>query len=233
MKASIILEQHTGRIVTLQVGVPTHHPTSVPANGVKTWQTSFFRVPSATPRWLFTTHLDGNEQADKEHHGQWNQVMLFYAAAHYPLWQTELDLPVIGPGGFGENATVEGQSEATVCLGDRYAIGDAIIQITGPRYPCWKNNQRWGVAELLERIKANGRTGWYCSVAQEGMLAPGDAITLLDRPFPRWTIALINDFAHGHNADAALAEELCACPLLDDGFWPTVIHTALKKRRVK
>lgn len=224
------MEQIAGTIVSLQVGVPMQHPTSVPMNGSKTWQTSFFRAPSAGPRWLFKTHLEGNQQADTENHGKWNQVMLFYANAHYPLWRTELDLPAIGPGGFGENLTVDGLSEASVCLGDVYAIDDeAVVAISGPRYPCWKIAQRWGVADLTDRVAATGRTGWYCSVEQEGPIRPDATLTLIERPHPRWTMALINDLAHGRNTDDALAEEFYQCPLPDD-FWPSVIRAAFKKR---
>src|SRR5271165_6343100 len=116
------MEKIVGTIASLQVGAPKQHPTSLPLNGRKTWETSFFRAPAADPRWLFKTHLEGNRQADTENHGKWNQVMLLYANAHYSHWQAELDLPDIGPGGFGENVTVDGLSEATVCLGDLYAI---------------------------------------------------------------------------------------------------------------
>jgi len=61
------------------------------------WQTSFFRTPSTEPRWLYTTHLDGNAQADTQNHGSLVQAVLLYAASHYPLWQNELDLLEIGP----------------------------------------------------------------------------------------------------------------------------------------
>jgi MOSC domain-containing protein YiiM len=71
------------------------------------WTTSFVRVPSTEPRWLYTTHLDGNAQADTNNHGRPDQAVLLYAAAHYPLWRAELGRPEIGPGGFGDNITVE------------------------------------------------------------------------------------------------------------------------------
>ena len=69
--------------------------------------TSFVRVPSAEPRWLDTTHLDGPAQADTTNHGGPDQAVLLYAAAHYPLWRAERGRPALGLGGCGENFTVE------------------------------------------------------------------------------------------------------------------------------
>ena len=101
-------------------------------------ETSFFRVPSPKPRWLYTTHLEGNAQADTRNHGRPSQVVLLYAAVHYPIWQAELGRPDIGPGAFGEELHKSGLSEETVCVGDIYHVGAARIQVIGPRYPCWK-----------------------------------------------------------------------------------------------
>jgi hypothetical protein len=111
---------------TIQVGTPHHYALPV-AEGERerSWQTSFFRQPSPERRWLSTTHLVGNAQADTTNHGTPNQAVLLYAAIHYPAWRQELDRLEIGPGGFGENFTVDGLDETTTCIGDVYAVGDA------------------------------------------------------------------------------------------------------------
>jgi MOSC domain-containing protein YiiM len=212
----------------VQVGTPHWHDNTLNA-AERRWNTSFFRTPSAEPRWLYMTHLDGNEQADKKNHGRLDQAVLLYAAAHYPLWQQELGREDVGPGGFGENFTVAGLSEATACIGDIYGIGDARIQVTGARYPCWKIETRWGIAGLTARVAATGRTGWYCCVLQEGLVAPGMPITLVERPYPRWTVALVNDFGHDRNKDMALAKELASCPALV-GFWQKLVVKQAKKK---
>lgn len=214
--------QQIATIETVQVGRPQRYPLPARNGRQRSWQTSFFRLPSGERRWLFTTHLEGNEQADKKHHGSLNQAVLLYAAAHYPHWRAELALPEIGPGGFGENLTVAGMTEETACIGDIYAIGEARIQVTGPRYPCTKISRRWGVRGLTQRVAKSGRTGWYCRVLQEGWVEPDAPLLLVDRPFPRFTIALVNDFAHGRNRDVAAAEELAACPLLE-AWWGELV----------
>jgi MOSC domain-containing protein YiiM len=186
------------------------------------WETSFFRTPSPQPRWLYITHLEGNAQADTKNHGRPSQAVLLYAAAHYPIWQAELGRTEMGPGGFGENFTITGLSEETACAGDVYAIDETRIQVTGPRYPCWKIERRWGIDGLTARVAATGRTGWYCRVLQEGLIEPGTPVQLVERPYPGWTMALINDFGHGRNHDLEIARQIAACPLLND-FWRDLV----------
>lgn len=214
---------HIGKIISLQVGTPLPYGTAGATNTMEqAWTTSFFRTPSPQPRWLYTTHLDGNAQADTKNHGTLNQAILLYAAAHYPIWQAELGWSELGPGGFGENCTVEELSEQTACIGDIYALGEARIQVTSPRYPCWKIERRWQHPGLTARVMATGRTGWYCRVLQEGLIEPGMPITLVERPYPHVTVALVNDFAHAHNDDAALAQTIAACPLLP-ALWSKLV----------
>ena len=217
-----------GVLATVQVGTPQRHggESGQDPDG-RSWVTSFVRAPSAARRWLHTTHLDGNEQADKKNHGTPDQAVLLYAAAHYPLWRSELGRSDIGPGGFGENFTVAGLSEAGACIGDTYAVGEARIQITAPRYPCVKIARRWGIPELTARVAETGRTGWYCRVVGEGWVEPGLPLTLVDRPYPRYTVALTNDFGHARNRDVEAARELAACPLLPARWQRLVVRRAM------
>jgi MOSC domain-containing protein YiiM len=220
-----------GVLQSVQVGSPRHYGVSKATDPMeRRWQTSFFRTPSTEPRWLYTTHLDGNAQADLKHHGSLTQAVLLYAASNYLLWQAELRRQDIGPGGFGENFTIDGLNEETACIGDIYALGAARIQVTGPRYPCWKIERRWGLAGLTARVAETGRTGWYCSVLHEGMIEPAMPVTLIERPYPQWSMALINDFAHGRNKDIEQAQALSACPLLHE-FWAELIMRNVTKKQ--
>jgi MOSC domain-containing protein YiiM len=195
----------------------------------RSWETSFFRQPSPERRWLSTTHLAGNMQADTTNHGTPNQALLLYAAMHYPAWRQELGRSEIGPGGFGEDFTVDGHDETTACIGDIYALGDAHIQVTGPRYPCVKISRRWGIPTLTARVAETGRTGWYCRVLQEGWVEPGVPILLVNRPYPTMSVARVNDVGHGRDHDLAAAQELAACPLLPEWWQHLVLQRATGK----
>jgi MOSC domain-containing protein YiiM len=222
--------KQVGILQSVQVGTPKQYGTTNPEDPLQgKWETSFFRTPGTQPRWLYTTHLEGNRQADEKNHGQLGQAVLVYAATHYPAWQAELGIQTIGPGGFGENFTVHDLTEETSCIGDTYAIGTAQIQVTGPRYPCWKIAMRWGKAGLTERVAESGRTGWYCRVIQEGMIEPGAEIMLVERPYPEWTVALTNDFGHERNKDVETARALATCPLLHEFWQKLVIRRTMEK----
>ena len=209
-------ERQIGVLQSVQVGTPHRYDNASVGDGLgHRWETSFFRTPSALARWLYTTHLDGNAQADTKNHGSPDQAVLLYAAAHYPLWRAEVDRLEIGPGGLGENFTIDGLTERTACIGDTYAIGEALIQVSGPRYPCAKIERRWGVAGLTARVAETGRTGWYCRVLREGLVEPGAPVALVERPYPEWIVALVNDFGHNRNKDAQTARALAGCPLLN------------------
>jgi len=221
-------DRQIGVLYSLQVGVPHRYGSAHAANPLeRPWKTSFFREPSPHARWLFTTHLEGNQQADTRHHGQPSQAVLLYALAHYPLWQIELNLPEIGPGGLGENFTLSGLSEETACLGDIYRLGEAHIQVTQPRYPCWKIERRWGKTGLTARVAESGRTGWYCRVLQEGSVEPGMPLLLVERPYPQWTIARINEYTHGSRHTVEQARQLAACPALPDVWADLVVKRAI------
>ncbi len=220
-----------GTLQSVQVGRPHRYGVARSKDPMsRQWETSFFRVPSTEPRWLSTTHLEGNLQADRKNHGRPDQAVLLYAAAHYPVWQAELGRPEMGPGGFGENFTIDGLTEDTACIGDIYAIGEARIQVTGPRYPCWKIERRWSFPGLTARVAETGRTGWYCRVVDEGLVEPGIPVTVVERPYPEWTVALTNDFGHSRNHDVETAKALAACPLLSVWWQQLVVRRALRKK---
>jgi MOSC domain-containing protein YiiM len=180
------------RLASIQVALPRQHGRAAAVDPMgRPWTTAFFKEPVAGPVWLGRTNLAGDRQADLKHHGGPDRAVMCYAAAHYTVWRSELgrELP---HGGFGENFTVDGLDESAVCIGDVYAIGEARVQVSQPRIPCWKIARRWGVRDLSARVQRTGRTGWYLRVLDEGRVAPGDGVTLLERPHPEWTVARAN-----------------------------------------
>jgi MOSC domain-containing protein YiiM len=152
--------------------------------------------------------------------------VLCYAAAHYSHWQAELGRPDISWGGFGENITIEGPTEETACLGDHYTIGDARVEVTDPRFPCWKIERRWRTPGLTARVRDTGRTGWFCGVLHEGSVAAGMPVFLIARPYPEWTLARVNDVIHNRQPDHAVVEALIACPGLNP-WWVPILQKRL------
>ncbi len=204
-------------ICSIHVGIPTHYGTEGAADEMnRAWVTSFAKRPVAGQCWLGRENLTGNQQADTKNHGGPDKAALCYGASHYSNWRTELDHPDFPHGGFGENFTIAGLSEQTVCIGDTCAVGEARVQVAQPRGPCWKISRRWRIADLTERVLKTGRTGWYLRVLTEGNVEAGMPVILLDRPYPVWTIARVNAIIHNRNHPDTAA--LAACPLLAAGL---------------
>jgi len=128
---------------------------------------------------LRRTNLDGDRQGDRRVHGGLDQAALMYSADNYAKWKAEGF--EFEPGSFGENLTVSGLDETTVCRGDIYRIGGAVVRVTRARGPCYKLQYRTGVPDMIKRVLANGRSGWYVRVLEEGPIEAGQAIVLLKR----------------------------------------------------
>jgi MOSC domain-containing protein YiiM len=120
----------------------------------------------------------------------------------------------MGAGGFGENLTVEGQDERTVCIGDVYELGDAVVQVSQPRGPCYKIAWRWRRPELMDLVQESGRHGWYLRVLREGLIEAGQELCLVERPHPEWTVGRAAEVYRGRRRDRAAAAELARCETL-------------------
>jgi MOSC domain-containing protein YiiM len=215
---------------SLQVGQPRWLGTPGASSPLeRPFWTAFDKRPVEGPLRLGTRGLTGDAQADKRHHGGEESAVLGYAAAHYPVWRSELGLEEMGPGGFGENFTLDGLAETSVSIGDTYALGEAIVQVSMPRIPCGNISRRWKRADLTARVRETGRTGWYFRVLEPGDVQAGMEVRLVERAFPRWTIALANELFKAPASCPAEAAELAECPLAAEA-WRTQLLRRIERR---
>ena len=106
--------------------------------GEKAWESGIFKDPVTSPLWLSYGGLRGDGQADRKHHGGPDKAVCAYCAQHYEYWQRQAQLGAMGFGGFGENLTLGGADETQLCIGDRFELGEAVVEVSQPRQPCWK-----------------------------------------------------------------------------------------------
>jgi len=202
-------------IVSIQVGRPATYVYERPTDGkAQAWRTAFFKEPVSGSVALADSGVAGDEQADHENHGGIDKAVLAYSADHYAYWRPLLHLPDMPYGGFGENLTIVGLDETTVCIGDRWQAGEVAFEVSQPRQPCWKMGRRWQIVDLPKQVIQNGKSGWYLRVLNSGQLASGIAIDLVSRPRPAWTIARASHLLYHEPDNVAGLQELADIPEL-------------------
>ncbi len=207
------------RILSIQVGMPAKRGRPDAADPAEQeWYSAFIKNPVEGPVRLGVLNLEGDGQADRKHHGGVDKAVLAYPASHYPRWERELGLTGMPFGGFGENFTVEGVEEVSVCIGDTFSVGDVLVQVSQPRQPCWKISRRWNIPDLTARVLKTGRTGWYFRVLREGTVCAGQTLQLVERPFPEWTVARAMRVMVERKQRLREAAELAACDALSPGW---------------
>lgn len=148
------------------------------------------KFPAVGPHQLIETGFVSDEQADLRVHGGADKAVHHYPSEHYSKWQSKrFDTSfAFKPGGFGENISTIGMTEKNVCLGDIFELGNAVVQVSQGRQPCWKLNMHTRVDEMAMHVQNSGRTGWYYRVLQQGEVQMGDSLTLVDRPYENWPL---------------------------------------------
>lgn len=146
--------------------------------------------PVPGPIRLTRQGFAGDGQGDPRHHGGPDKAVHHYPFEHYAAWAMQIGAREVlaQPGAFGENLSTQGMTETDIFLGDVFRLGDAVLEVSQGRQPCWKLNHRFATPDMAARVQRSGRTGWYYRVRQEGLVGPGDALTLVERPLPHWPL---------------------------------------------
>lgn len=172
--------------------------------------TSIWKEPVAGRVALGPTNLAGDEQADPRYHGGDDKAVYAYAREDYDWWEVELGRS-LEDATFGENLTVAGVAVTAAVVGERWRIGSTLLEVTGPRTPCWKLGARMESVEFSVTFAAAGRPGAYLRVVEEGELGAGDEVAIVHRPGHRLTIGDVAGIYHG---DRGRCAELLRAPEL-------------------
>ena len=143
--------------------------------------TAIYKEPVAGSVWLGKLGLVGDGQADLTVHGGLHQAVYSYPIEHYDYWQKRLNSAPLALGTFGENFTVYGLLEDQICVGDILSIGEATVQVTMPRIPCFKFGHKIGHPEILDAFLRSGKSGFYQRVLTEGHVKVDDEIKIVAR----------------------------------------------------
>jgi len=175
------------RGVLESVNVGTPQPIQVSDRAVLS---AIWKHPVSGRVPLRGVNLQGDDQADRTVHGGPDKAVYAYAREDIDWWETELGRP-LGDAPFGENLDVRGLPVSEAVIGERWAVGSALLQVAQPRLPCFKLGLRMGDPRFLRRFAAAGRPGAYLRILREGDIGAGDVITVLDRPAHGVTSAIV------------------------------------------
>ena len=174
------------------------------------------------PRVVGWLGIEGDAQADLSVHGGPDKAIHHYPRDHYGYWLDALGaLPVLQQAGaFGENISTTGLTEDAACIGDRYRMGTALVEIAQGRQPCWKQAHRLINPAVVTMMVKSRRCGWYYRVIEEGVVSAGDDLVLLDRPQPEWNVARVIGLliAGEGKQDLSAVAALAALPVLADNW---------------
>jgi MOSC domain-containing protein YiiM/ferredoxin-NADP reductase len=159
----------------------------------------------------------GDERDYVPHQGPDNAVHQ-YDPSHYDLWKTELPdrKHKFNIGAFGENISTRHLSENNVCIGDKFRLGDAIIQVTMTRQPCYKLNHRFEHKKMSSLVQSTGRTGWLYRVLIEGWVEEGAEMELIERINPAWSLSRLQHFLYADRNNVEALEQLIKLPGIGD-----------------
>jgi len=146
--------------------------------------------------------LADDDYADKDHHGGPDRALNHYPFEHYVYWQKKYSAAYVERvnaqvAGMGENLSSLGMTEDSVCLGDRYQWGEAVIEVSQPRSPCFKISKRWAIEEFSVDMQAISRCGWLYRVITPGMVSVDQPLELIARVDNAMTIKAVCDIYFG------------------------------------
>jgi ferredoxin-NADP reductase/MOSC domain-containing protein YiiM len=211
------------RLLSLNVGLPR----DVTWNG-KTVHTAIWKSPVEGRRRVRTLNIVGDAQGDLSGHGGEQRAVFVYQMGSYHYWEGVLGRHDFIFGQFGENFTVEGLPDNEVCIGDRYRIGDATLEVTQPRVTCYRVGIRMSEPRMPALLVEHHRPGFYFRVLQEGEVGAGDDIVKIADGPEKITVADIDALLYlpGHSREQL--EQALRIPALSKG-WQSSLQAMLQQ----
>jgi MOSC domain-containing protein YiiM len=144
-------------------------------------KTGMYKSPVDQPIFLAANDVLDDSVVDRKYHGGADKACYWYSEKHYEFWKKKFPQLDWNFGMFGENLTISDLNEDQIKIGDIFLIGSAKVQLTQPRQPCYKLNYRFNCDSMLRQFIEAGFPGVYIRVLQEGKVAKGDNLLLLER----------------------------------------------------
>ena len=153
-------------------------------------RTGIDKRPVEGPVGVGELGLAGDEIADLVHHGGRDQAVYAFAREDYAHWERELERP-LGSGVFGENLTTLGLNVQRARMGERWRVGEALLEVTSVRIPCSVFAGFLGEPRWVRRFSEHGVPGAYLRVIEPGRVAAGDPVVVEETRDHDLTVELV------------------------------------------
>lgn len=188
-------------------------PTTIEWRGQNV-ETGIYKYSVEEPIFLGTDDVVNDHVIDRRYHGGSDKACYLYSADHYPFWQKKYPNQDWKWGMFGENLTVSGLAESEIRIGDRFQIGDAVVQVTQPRQPCFKLGVRFGDQSVVSDFWTLPFPGVYVRVLLQGDVKTGDEMLLIESNPESLSVSQVFSIFHHNRSDFELIQRAIAEPFI-------------------
>ncbi|MGB5554727.1 MAG: MOSC domain-containing protein [Flavobacteriaceae bacterium] len=180
-------------------------PTTVLWNG-KEEQTGIYKYPVKEPLLLRKSDVAKDTIINRVNHGGINKACYLFSKEQYPFWKQLYPHLKWNWGMFGENLTLEGMNESVMRVGDVYKIGNALVQVSQPREPCYKLGLRFENQNILKQYIQHSYPGTYVKILEEGTVKTGDVVRLIEASKNALTVNQFFDLMFSKEKDPELLQ---------------------------
>ena len=152
--------------------------------GSKEFETGIFKSPVDHGVFLGSEDVENDDVIERKYHGGIDKACYAFSANQYEYWKEQFPHLEWNFGMFGENLTIEGFDERHVFIGDTFEVGEAIIEVSEPRQPCYKLNARFESNKMVKLFVEHGFCGSYFRVLKTGIVRPGDKLHMIKNGTP-------------------------------------------------
>lgn len=200
------------KVVSVNLG----EKVAFPWNG-ETHTTGIFKKPVDSPIQLEKEGVVNDVIANPKVHGGIFKACYLFSTNQYPYWKEKYPHLEWQWGMFGENITLEDLDEAELHIGDIYRLGNALVQVTQPREPCYKLGYRFENQGILKEFIDHGYPGAYVRVLEEGTVTVGDSMTLHQKGDSELTIKAFYELLYARKKSKELLELAIGNTALPEG----------------
>lgn len=187
-------------------------------------ETGIYKKAVSTPIFLGKTNVRNDVVTDRENHGGIDKACYFYGANHYHFWKEKYPTIEINYGMFGENITLDNVDETTIRIGNIYQIGEAIIQISEPRIPCFKLGYKFNNLSVIKEFIESLYSGFYVRVLKEGFVKNGDDLILQKQNENDFSVENAFSLLSYNKQNRLLIEIMKQEPLLGEDYRKSILN---------